>query len=148
VKPPILLIDEIDDPDEATWGEFYNTVEEICRYLEPWFVDERYVMLDATGVRLGIVRREYKAYELLQLELLEQPARPDIVRKFVIREILDATSGHGSVLANLVPADPRSASLEELWEIYRKCRAWHKANPPPRRSLREWLKWLFAERNR
>jgi hypothetical protein len=148
VKPPILLIDETDDPDEATGGEFYDSVEEICRYLEPWFVDERYVMLDATGVRLEIVRREYKPYEPLQLEPQGQPARPDIVRKFVSKEILTATSGHGAGLANLVPADLQSTPLEELWEIYRECTAWHKANPPPRRSLLEWLKWFFPKRNR
>ena len=129
-------------------GGVFDTVEAVCAYLEPWFVDEPHALLDATGARVGIVRREYGEGDQIQLELLEQPARPDIVRKFVIKEILNATSGHGAVLANLVPADPQSVSLEELWEVYRKCAAWHKANPPPRRSLRDWLKWLFAKRSR
>jgi len=97
MKPPILLMDGVSDPDEATWVEFYDTIEDIRRELEPWFVDEPHVILDANGARLDIVRRKYGPSEQVDLELLAQAPRPDIVRKFVVKELLSAASGHGSV---------------------------------------------------
>lgn len=143
MKPPILLMDGVSDPDEATWVEFYDTIEDIRRKLEPWFVDEPHVILDANGARLDIVRRKYGPTEQVDLELLAQAPRPDIVRRFVVKELLSAASGHGSVLMDLIPADLLSLPLEELWSIHQKCVAWHRDNPPPRRSLLDRLKWFL-----
>lgn len=143
MKPPILLMDGVNDPDEGTWVEFYDSIDDVRLKLEPWFADEPHVILDATGARIEVVRREYGPTEQIELELLRQEARPDIVRKFIIQELARMVSDHGSAPANLIPSDPRSVPLQELWRVYQDCVAWCKAAPSPRRSLLDKLKWFL-----
>lgn len=138
VRRSVVLVDEWDDLDEATWGVLSSSRVRFCVPLVIARLSCRAGQTSAAGLMpsLSIELRPigYEEVRLLVEEALGGPVAPELVG-----EVFVQSGGHVGMISSLVDAAVREQRVERVDGVWNQVRGLYSP------SLRWWFEALLAE---